>query len=358
MIDFSRYDLEGLLRLFNKDFYKVIKDERMFFYYLKAISYKICDYYKTDAYPTIKIDHLENGVVGRTKTTQEIILNDKYFYAFPIFQKLNNHFFAFELIRTLIHETRHYLQANAKVNIDPLIKAFSSYKSVAPKEALKYISYGTAINEIDARYFTNKFLCINPEFNKYIQSQYYIKNEEKLSKQLSSHALSIEEALKQIDYIIPQKQFAILDMDKCYSLFLDEAGIRKEDYKQDARQNLGTSGLLSLQAKLMSSLSLSRFVKEVYDSLLLAPRASRDDLAKILDESKFRLKFMPAVTEDEKQTLFDRLELRALLHYETDMLYKKLAPEHFDLIHREGQTNPEDIRQFYMIRDLLDKEDL
>ena len=108
----------------------------------------------------------------------------------------------------------------------------------------------------------------------------------------------------------------------------------------------------------MSSLSLSRFVKEVYDSLLLAPRASRDDLAKILDESKFKLKFMPAVTEDEKQTLFDRLELRALLHYETDMLYKKLAPEHFDLIHREGQTNPEDIRQFYMIRDLLDKEDL
>src|SRR5699024_2534042 len=163
---------------------------------------------------------------------------------------------------------------------------------------------GTAINEIDARYFTNKFLCINPEFNKYLQSQYYIKNEEKLSKQLSSHALSIEEALKQIDYIIPQKQFAILDMDKCYSLFLDEAGIRKEDYKQDARQNLGTSVLLSLQAKLMSSLSLSRFVKEVYDSLLLAPRASRDDLAKILDESKFRLKFMPAVTEDEKQTLF------------------------------------------------------
>ena len=358
MINFKKYDLEGLLRLFNNDFYSVIKNERMFFDYLKAISYKLCDLYQTDSYPPIKIDHIEDNVVGRTKARREIILNDKYFYAFPIYSKLNNLFYAFEMISTLIHETRHYLQANAKVNIDPLVKAFSAYKAVAPAEAMEHISYGTAINETDARNFTNKFLCINPEFNKYLQSQHYIKNEEKLSKQLSSHALSIEEALKQIDHIIPQKQFAILDMDKCYSLFLDEAGIRKEDYKQEARQNLGTSGLLSLQAKLMSSLSLSRFVKEVYDSLLLAPRASRDDLAKILDESKFKLKFMPAVTEDEKQTLFDRLELRALLHYETDMLYKKLAPEHFDLIHREGQTNPEDIRQFYMIRDLLDKEDL
>ena len=357
MINFKGYDLESLLRLFNKNFYNTIKDERMFFDYLKAVSHKICDYYKTDAYPTIKIDHLENGVVGRTKTMQEIILNDKYFYAFPIFQKLNNHFFAFELIRTLIHETRHYLQANAKVNIDPLIKAFSSYKSVAPKEALKYISYGTAINEIDARYFTYQILKDKPKYNRYLQSTFNVQNEQKLSKQKSSHALSIKKALEQLEQIIPQNQFAIVDMDKCYSNFLEEIGIKQEDYQEKTKQNLSISERLILNAKLNTP-SLSGFVKDVYDDLSLAPRASREDLNAILNETKFKLKFMPAVTENEKKSLEDMFRLRALLHYETDMLYKMIAPEHFAMLEKEGEANPEDIKQFFMVNDILGKGEL
>ena len=40
MINFKGYDLESLLRLFNKNFYNTIKDERMFFDYLKAVSHK------------------------------------------------------------------------------------------------------------------------------------------------------------------------------------------------------------------------------------------------------------------------------------------------------------------------------
>lgn len=357
MIDFSRYDLEGLLRLFNKDFYKVIKDERMFFDYLKAISYKICDNFQTVTYPTLKIESIERDVVGRTKSMREIVLNDKYFYAFPLFKKLNNLFFVYEMIITIIHETRHFLQANAKVNMEPLIKNFLSYKAVAPSDALKYISYGTAINEIDARYFIYQILKDQPEYEKYLQSVYSIQNEIKLSKHKSSHALSIKKAIEQIQQVIPQKQFAIINMDECYSNFLKEIGIKKEYYQENSKQFSSLSEVSNLNTKINTS-SMSRFIKEVYEDLSLARRASREDLNAILNETKFKMQFMPAITEDDKMMLNDMFRLRALLHYETDMLYKLIAPEYFDMLERKGEANPEDIKQFFMVNDILEKRGL
>ena len=351
MINFKNYDLEGLLQLFNNDFYNVIKTKNMFFDYLKAISCRLCDIYQTESYPQIKSDLLEGNVIGRAKSRQEIVLNEKYLDAFPIYQTNKNLFYAFTTISTLIHETRHYLQANAKVNIDPLVKAFSLYKITAPKDALRHINYGTAINEIDARFFTYQTLKDNQNYEKYLLSAQNIGNEEILSKQLSSHALSIDDALKQINLILPQDQFAIMDMDKCYSHFLDEAGINKNDYKQIT----SLSDRLSLKMKLASSSTLSRFVKETYDDLSLASRASTDDLNQVLQKSKFRLRFLLSVSDNEKIVLDEMFRLRALLHYETDMLYKLLAPEHFDLFQKPRQENPEDIKEFYQIKDKIEK---
>lgn len=74
MVNFNRLNLDQLLALFNDNFYKVITNKSEFYDYLKAISCRICDCYRTKNYPCFILDTMEKGTMGMMMENRVISL--------------------------------------------------------------------------------------------------------------------------------------------------------------------------------------------------------------------------------------------------------------------------------------------
>lgn len=355
MVNFNRLNLDQLLALFNDNFYKVITNKSEFYDYLKAISCRICDCYRTKNYPYFILDTMEKGTMGMMMENRVISLNFKLINAFPHYASLNNLYYPFVFISTMIHETRHFLQENSFQDIDPIVKSYNTYRTCLPRSAKDCISYGTEPIEIDARYFAFQVLKDRQFFDKYLFSGERLNYERIFSRQISSIAHSLNEAFNDLKNLNLSSKLSVFDMDKSYSEFLREIGLSKEFFKTKTIKDLPEKSKQDLSFKLDWDSGVRDIMNENYDAMAKADRAQTSELNLILKQSYSSLLKLAQLSDSQKATLGDMLRLRAMSLYETDRLYHRLAPDYYDIVRDEiHKPKLREIEQFNDIYDIIE----
>ncbi len=343
--------LSELLNICNNDFYDIIKNKDEFFEYLKTISHRVCDAYKIQQYPNYKTDNsMRKSCTGLflIKPPQTIALNGNLIEAFDHFKTSKNLYYPFLLIRSIIHETRHYLQHNSDIDMDPIVKKYATYRMCSPIDIYKYISYGTEAIEIDARYFAFQVLRGRGLFDQFIYSTNSVYEETTRSKEISSIVRCLDETLKLYNNLLPETRTVLMDMNSAYNYFLYEIGLDREAFKRRNIYDLSSEEGKILKEKLRSQRdAISDFLYDCSYAIKDSERSQTGPLKEILKLSFSELRKFTSLSDAQKEVVASMIHLRAISKYETDKLYDKIAPEFSKLIQQGDTTSsPNDIAEF------------
>lgn len=333
--------LSELLNICNSDFYDIIKNKDEFFEYLKTLSYKVCDRYNIVDYPFFIADNSSNKIqIGTYKVNPPtIIINGLLIESFDKFKNIQNLYYPFLLITATLHETRHFLQHNSNRDIDPIVKKYTAYRPCSPIDIYKYISYGTEVAEIDARYFAYQALKGKGIFDRFIYSNESIAEESERSKEISSVARLLDESLKSYISLLPKTKVVLFDMNSTYNYFLYDIGIDRSAFKRKSINELSQQESESLNEKLNSQKDMLAEFLRYYSSIILHAEHGRSKpLKEILKLSNSELCKFTSISEAQKREVSKIINLKALSKYETDKLYERIAPEFSNLV-KKGFSN-------------------
>lgn len=323
MNKFSNKSLDELLAYFNEDFYKKISTKIEFIHYLEEISRRIIDVNGYREYPEYDF----NGDMGNASGTlgklrnNTITINEKLINAYDFFKEQGNLYYVFQMIDTIIHETRHFLQANEIESIDPIVKQYYTLDIFLPR--YNHVSYFTNAYEIDARYYTYQVMNERTNLREYISSMYRDKEYSK-STYLSSHLANILMILNG-DYSMLSKHNT-LSFKKVYMPFIESLGIdvdrmaaflltktKKNDYL--VKRALATDPKLKFSYQYFSN------------NIQLRSKGNlrlQEYLATMADNSSLRKK---TIDEETRNALWYSLGRLSYVCHESNNLYKKIAPE-------------------------------
>jgi len=226
-----------LIKSIDKDFYIKFDTSKKFIKLLKHISLSVCSEYEL---PGIEIEMKKFPLDIRGNYISEenvIYLNSVNFEKnFEIFKENNNLFYIFDLIDTILHETRHYVQTyneNIK-DIHPVVKITTDMQIASQNPRLiSSINYDMSPDEVDARHFAYARLSKNPLFDQYkydfiLNEKINMENPYDFKPILKSKSKILKPFIKDLKQTLknkPLKKF----YDKDLSLYFEIAPKFKED---------------------------------------------------------------------------------------------------------------------------------
>ena len=167
-----------LISSVGNDFYIKHDTPRKMASFLRAISGAICSEYKL---APIEVDFRKsfpNYYGNYIIKSQKIVLNSYLYNEFEEFKSSKNMYYIFEMLESIVHETRHHIQFHAGKSIHPIVKNFAELALI--KDGAKFLyndSYHLVPIEIDARHYAFLRLSESDYLKKYLLSQDYIDTE-------------------------------------------------------------------------------------------------------------------------------------------------------------------------------------